>query len=455
MGATVCLYDPDPGSRAELAQVLIQGGHTVVASGACQVMVISQGAPLPATQGTEAPLVYLGDTYPAEAERYHAFLLRPVPPEVLLATVRALASDVSEQHAAAEALRKRETVLNQAGEMAHLGAWDLELHQLEDLNANPLTWSEEVYRIFGYAPGEVTPSNELFFSHVPPEDRPRIVDAVAQAIATGRVYSLEHRVLRRDGTERLVREHAEVTRDAQGRPECIIGAVQDITEEVQARERALAAERERAELAEHLNDEINHRVKNNLAMVSGLLQMQALRQPSPVLAAALRDSVSRVRIFARLHEQLHASPSDRIDLAQAVRSVAESAQEVFALRNGVALSLHCDTRPCPSQTVTNICVIANELITNALKHGGPDPDGTRRVEVSAAQEGNRLHLRVWNSGSPVSADFDPRAQSGLGLLLASDLIREYGGTFTLRPARSGTLAEATLPLGAGCVEEGA
>ena len=63
--------------------------------------------------------------------------------------------------------------------MAQLGAWESPITQTDSLNDNRLYWSEEVFRIFGYEPGEVEVSNELFLSHVPQEDRPRIEKAVA------------------------------------------------------------------------------------------------------------------------------------------------------------------------------------------------------------------------------------------------------------------------------------
>jgi PAS domain S-box-containing protein len=152
-------------------------------------------------------------------------------------------TDITERKQFEISLRKRESILAQAGEMALLGAWDIELENQDDLNANPLTWSDEVYRIFGYAPGEVQPSNDLFFERVHPDDRALVQEGVAHALATRQPYAIEHRIRRTDGEERIVQEHAEIFFDESGKPVRIVGAVQDITE----RKRAEEARRESEE----------------------------------------------------------------------------------------------------------------------------------------------------------------------------------------------------------------
>ena len=147
-----------------------------------------------------------------------------------------IARDITDRKGAEDALRRSEATLAQAGEMAHLGAWWIEISDPGDLNANPLRWSDEVYRIFGFAPGSVEVTSELFFNAVHPDDRPRIADAVAKALAAKRPYEVEHRIIRPDGAERFVLEHAEFAFDDTGRPLRLIGAVQDTTERKKAEE---------------------------------------------------------------------------------------------------------------------------------------------------------------------------------------------------------------------------
>jgi PAS domain S-box-containing protein len=233
--------------------------------------------------------------------------------------------------------------------------------------------------------------------------------------------------------------------DEQGAVRGIVISMLDVTRQTATRNRMLAAERARAELAEHLGDEISHRVKNNLAMVSGLLQMQVLASANPEVATALREAVARVQTFARLHEQMYAARGGEVEFLAVLRRIAEGAKEVFGRRERVAVSVVGEEVTVSAPAATNLSVIANELLTNALKHGAPGEDGVLRVEASLRVTDGLLQLRVQNSGNPVPVGFDVRANAKMGMRLVLDLVvTGYHGHVTLRPANGGTVAQVTM-----------
>ncbi len=151
-------------------------------------------------------------------------------------------------------LLRSQTVFAQAGQMGRLGAWAVDVSKPETLESNALYWSDETYRIFGYQPRAVRVSNALFFSRVHPEDRERVNQAMAQALATRKPYEIEHRIVHPDGSERTVHEHAEIEFDRTGRPRWIIGAVQDITEQRRTEQTLREASDRLRRILEHIHD---------------------------------------------------------------------------------------------------------------------------------------------------------------------------------------------------------
>jgi PAS domain S-box-containing protein len=126
-----------------------------------------------------------------------------------------------------EALRENEERLADAQRIAHVGNWELELA------SGKLIWSDEIYRIFGQDPSSYTPSHEAFIKSVHPDDLAALHIHDAKAMA-GEPYHFIHRIVRPDGTVRHVQEFTELNCDAQGKPVCLRGVVQDITELTEA-----------------------------------------------------------------------------------------------------------------------------------------------------------------------------------------------------------------------------
>ena len=144
--------------------------------------------------------------------------------------------DITERKWAEEAIRTSEASLAHAQRLAHLGSWEI------DLVHNSLQWSEETFRIMGVTSEAFTPTRATFRALVHPEDREQTSLAVTAALRTHQPYVLDHRIVRPDGSVRIVSEQAEVVLGPEGEPIRLIGTVQDVTERKQA-EAALERER--------------------------------------------------------------------------------------------------------------------------------------------------------------------------------------------------------------------
>jgi PAS domain S-box-containing protein len=159
-----------------------------------------------------------------------------------------LRTEVAQQAAVEGELRASEAVMATAQRINRIGSWEFDLDDLDNLASNPLRWSDEVYRIYGYQPDAVEPSVDAFLRLVHPDDRPRMGEALRSALhGTGR-YELDVRVRRPDGAERIIHSEAMVQRDRGGAPRRVIGTIQDVTEQRLA-DAVLRESEERLEMA--------------------------------------------------------------------------------------------------------------------------------------------------------------------------------------------------------------
>lgn len=132
--------------------------------------------------------------------------------------------DVTELKRSQQVLQKREESLAQAQRIARLGNWDWHI------STNELTWSDEIYRIFGLEPHQFDANYEAFLGFIHPDDRQLVEASVNAALEKNQPYSIDHRIIRPDGSERIVHEQGEIECDGEGVAVRMVGTVQDVTE---------------------------------------------------------------------------------------------------------------------------------------------------------------------------------------------------------------------------------
>ena len=133
-------------------------------------------------------------------------------------------------------LRKNQASLAEAQRIAHLGNWDW------DIMNNKIWWSDEIYRIFGLDPQEFTSTYKAFLNSVHPDDREFVKESINKALYDNKHYSIDHRIVLPDGSERIVHEQAEVFFDETDRPIRMAGTLEDITERKKVEEKLRESE---------------------------------------------------------------------------------------------------------------------------------------------------------------------------------------------------------------------
>jgi two-component sensor histidine kinase/PAS domain-containing protein len=187
-----------------------------------------------------------------------------------------------------------------------------------------------------------------------------------------------------------------------------------------------AAEAKQAELF----DELNHRVKNNLAMVAGLLELQA-KGASPVARGELAKAAERVRSIADLHAALAGDAgagAGAVDFAAYLEDLVGRLDRSLGLPDGVRLALRTEPASLPAEAAVPLGMAVNELVTNAVKYAYPSPTAGP-IEVALEREGEDLLLSVRDEGVGLPASGG--GGRGLGMRLVRSLAGQAGGELSI------------------------
>jgi diguanylate cyclase (GGDEF)-like protein/PAS domain S-box-containing protein len=156
--------------------------------------------------------------------------------------------DITRRKEAEQRLRQSEANLAAAQRIAHFGSVELDIPSINEPEKKPVRWSDEVFRIFGYEPGEIEASRQTYFSCIHSEDREKVRKALDQALHEPKPFAIDFRVVRPDGTERNILERGDIIFDRKTNELLkLVASIQDVTDRVQAEIRLHNANQELAE----------------------------------------------------------------------------------------------------------------------------------------------------------------------------------------------------------------
>jgi PAS domain S-box-containing protein len=189
---------------------------------------------------------------------------------------------------------------------------------------------------------------------------------------------------------------------------------------------------------DRLYSELQHRVKNSLALIVSLLSLEAGSTEEDSAKAALEEAQVRVRSVALLYEQLYRTHSvGDIDLGAYLSEVARTVVESPMSPRGLRLELDCDSFRIATDRAVPAGLLLYELAANSIKHAFPG-GGVGRIRLSLRSEDGGVLLRFEDDGVGLEAGFDLESSTGLGSLLISQLAAQLGGSARPGPGLGGS-----------------
>jgi PAS domain S-box-containing protein len=295
--------------------------------------------------------------------------------------------------------------------------------------------SPSVETLLGYPPEHF--HNGTIFDFIVPEHKERVAEGIRDKSAARETFGVtEFAVRTAEGATRWVENRARYLYTEDGKLSTIVGTSRDITDRKKAEEELHAA----LEQKDQLMSELNHRVKNNLAMVASLI---SLKQSAVGGSVDLSDLENQVNTIRSLHEKLqHSQDVSRVDVAPYLEDVVQSVLSYQAGGN-VELEIATDGLSLPTKTATTLGLIISELTTNAAKHGFRN-GSKEQFLVGMKTDGNagKYVLTVSNTGRefPKNVDLEETSSLGLQLIMALtdqlegelELQRSHNPVFTIR-----------------------
>lgn len=348
---------------------------------------------------------------------YHRVITAPIPDdEGEVAGAMIMTQDVTELVEARNRLSESLAQLSLAVDSAGFGLWQMDVEQ------NVLTWHPPMHEIYGIPEDGAPHTFEAWLGLLHSDDRHYAREILAEVERGETIRSMRFRIIRPDGSLRHIEASIRpIWRDA--RLVAVVGMNMDRTEWYEQQSRLEQMLRERATLLQ----ESNHRIKNNLMTVDTLVGLAEERH-----GVELSTVRGQVAMIGMVHDRLSRSDgSDRVAVDELIARIVDTAVAMDAA-HGIAMNVKLDPVEVPPRTATAIGLIANELITNAIKHAARD-DGTLRIDVAleCVADSSSFRFSVTNDGARPVRELEIGQHDGVGLRLVRALVDQVDGTLTV------------------------
>jgi two-component sensor histidine kinase len=228
---------------------------------------------------------------------------------------------------------------------------------------------------------------------------------------------------------------------------CYTGEVRDFLPdeinalETLAKQAAISIEHAKLQVRNTLMQEMHHRVKNNLQQVASLLRLQMRHSHYKSLEEALNDCLSRILAISSVHDLLSREDLDHVGVRSIAESLVHHQQSTLLLPDKrISFRVRGEDVTLNMAQATQVALVLNELIQNAIEHGFKDCD-EGEIHVTIEAEDDEVSIWCSNNGDPLPAEFDATQASNLGLKIVDNLARSLNGKFKMSEILGWTVAE--------------
>lgn len=337
----------------------------------------------------------------------------------------------------------------QSSEMANIGYWEI------DIVNNEMTWSEQVYKIFGFEPGHISPSWKDYLNYIYPEDRAKVEQEIEAATKDGKLHKVDYNIRVGVAEKKSVANQFQISYDPSTEKTLLVGVVQDVTEQKLAEElRELKNITDRtSQMKEEILEDMSFHIRTPLSTIVNIaytLEGSELNTEQTELVDGMQQSVSDLSLAVNNMLNFSVLLSDKITVEEEQFTIRDTVQglakmfQIKANRKDIKLDIDIDEN-LPKYFIgdeTKLNQILYNLLDNAIKYtekSGLIEFGIETVKIGAGKA--TVLFKVEDNGLGISKDKmkeilstdklfevdEDNNKKGLGLAIAMRLTETMGG----------------------------
>jgi len=373
------------------------------------------------------------------------------------------ARDITELKRSHQLLQKREAMLQEAQKLSHIGSWEW------DVPNDIVTWTDELYRIFGYQPEEIPIKYETYLDKIHIEDKERVNNIIQKAYLDHQPFTFYHRVLKKNKTEVIVYARGAVLADNNNNVVRMNGTAQDVTE-LKMKEDMLKRQNEELQKINSELDKfvysVSHDLRAPLTSMLGIVEIAEEETGAADIHQLLQLLKSNIKkldkfILDILDHSRNARmeiKNEDVDFGEIMNDITENLKYSGSLNEltvDIRTNIQRNSHFCSDKN--RIAIVMNNLISNAIKYADPKAINPF-VEIRISVNDEVANIVVEDNGIGIDKAFHEKifemfyrasensTGSGLGLYLVKETLKKLNGTIKVESEKGkGSLFYVSIP----------